>query len=169
MFSLWRSKLRPLLQRSVPRSRVLRARLEGPYQLRTVLSCTAYDRIRVGWSPVRASRYKVSVFCRNALRMLNDVACLVWREPVMLQAMKEEPPLAAKCKDKFLIQSTTITPEKETLSLADIVSSSSLLFLAICHPVANIWTSLSVSRNVSVYVMTTYSGTLPMAPLTRKR
>lgn len=39
---------------------------------------------------------------------------------VMLQAMKEEPPLAAKCKDKFLIQSTTITPEKETLSLADI-------------------------------------------------
>ncbi|KAF9649397.1 VAMP-associated protein [Thelephora ganbajun] len=39
---------------------------------------------------------------------------------VMLQAMKEEPPLAAKCKDKFLIQSTTITPEKETLSLNDI-------------------------------------------------
>ena len=51
----------------------------------------------------------------------------------MLQAMKEEPPLAAKCKDKFLIQSTTITPEKETLSLSDIVSSRSL-FLAICHP-----------------------------------
>ena len=39
----------------------------------------------------------------------------------MLQAMKEEPPLALKCKDKFLIQSTTITPEKETLSLSDIV------------------------------------------------
>ena len=51
----------------------------------------------------------------------------------MLQAMKEEPPLAAKCKDKFLIQSTTITPEKETLSLADIVSSSSLPFLAGCR------------------------------------
>jgi len=40
----------------------------------------------------------------------------------MLQAMKEEPPLSAKCKDKFLIQSTTITPEKETLTLNDIVS-----------------------------------------------
>ncbi|KAJ3557818.1 hypothetical protein NM688_g1270 [Phlebia brevispora] len=39
---------------------------------------------------------------------------------VMLQAMKEEPPLAAKCKDKFLIQSTLITPEKETLSLQDL-------------------------------------------------
>ena len=54
-------------------------------------------------------------------------------EPVMLQAMKEEPPLAAKCKDKFLIQSTTITPEKETMALADIVSSSSLPLLANCH------------------------------------
>ncbi|THH20109.1 hypothetical protein EW146_g1192 [Bondarzewia mesenterica] len=32
---------------------------------------------------------------------------------VMLQAMKEEPPLNLKCKDKFLIQSTLITPDKE--------------------------------------------------------
>lgn len=39
----------------------------------------------------------------------------------MLQAMKEEPPLNTKCKDKFLIQSTLITPEKETGSLNDIV------------------------------------------------
>jgi len=42
---------------------------------------------------------------------------------VMLQAMKEEPPLNAKCKDKFLIQSTIITPEKETLPLQDIWST----------------------------------------------
>ena len=57
----------------------------------------------------------------------------------MLQAMKEEPPLAAKCKDKFLIQSTTITPEKETLSLGDIVSSPVLLrLLAKCHPISDI-------------------------------
>jgi hypothetical protein len=41
--------------------------------------------------------------------------------PVMLQPMKEEPPIAAKCKDKFLIQSTLITSEKETLPLHDIV------------------------------------------------
>jgi hypothetical protein len=40
---------------------------------------------------------------------------------VMLQAMKEEPPLNAKCKDKFLIQSTIITSDKETMSLAEIV------------------------------------------------
>jgi hypothetical protein len=42
----------------------------------------------------------------------------------MLQALKEEPPLSAKCKDKFLIQSTLITPEKESMSLHDIVCSS---------------------------------------------
>ena len=66
----------------------------------------------------------------------------------MLQAMKEEPPLAAKCKDKFLIQSTTITPEKETLSLSDIVSSSSLPLLPRCH------LNFLVSRNVLIYVMT---------------
>ena len=41
--------------------------------------------------------------------------------------MKEEPPLGAKCKDKFLIQSTLITPEKETLPLQDIVCSLSAL------------------------------------------
>ncbi|OJA09614.1 hypothetical protein AZE42_01407 [Rhizopogon vesiculosus] len=38
---------------------------------------------------------------------------------VMLQPMKDEPPLSSKCKDKFLIQSTLITPEKETRELQD--------------------------------------------------
>lgn len=55
----------------------------------------------------------------------------------MLQAMKDEPPLAAKCKDKFLIQSTTITPEKEALPLADMVSSSHP-FQTTRHPAADI-------------------------------
>jgi len=39
----------------------------------------------------------------------------------MLQALKEEPPLNAKCKDKFLIQSTLLTPEKEARGSAEIV------------------------------------------------
>ena len=49
---------------------------------------------------------------------------------VMLQAMKEEPPLSAKCKDKFLIQSTIITPEKETLPLQEMVGhiTSSIVY-----------------------------------------
>jgi len=43
---------------------------------------------------------------------------------VMLQGMKEEPPPTAKCRDKFLIQSTLITAEKETMSLHDIWAGS---------------------------------------------
>ena len=48
----------------------------------------------------------------------------------MLQAMKEDLPINAKCKDKFLIQSTVITPEKEAMSLQDMVrlAGSSLLY-----------------------------------------
>ncbi|KAL0961413.1 hypothetical protein HGRIS_006362 [Hohenbuehelia grisea] len=42
----------------------------------------------------------------------------------MLQAMKDDPPLSTKCKDKFLIQSTLITPEKESLPLQDIWAPS---------------------------------------------
>jgi hypothetical protein len=41
----------------------------------------------------------------------------------MLQALKEDPPLNTKCKDKFLIQSTIITPEKEALPVHAIWSS----------------------------------------------
>ncbi|KAJ3997555.1 PapD-like protein [Lentinula boryana] len=39
---------------------------------------------------------------------------------VMLQPLKEEPPLNAKCKDKFLIQSTLMTPDKEQKALHEI-------------------------------------------------
>jgi vesicle-associated membrane protein-associated protein A len=46
---------------------------------------------------------------------------LTRRAQVMLQAMKEEPPLNAKCKDKFLIQSMLIPPEKAAVPLHDLV------------------------------------------------
>ena len=36
--------------------------------------------------------------------------------------MKEDPPLGAKCKDKFLIQTTLITPERESVPIGDLVS-----------------------------------------------
>ncbi|GJJ15591.1 hypothetical protein Clacol_009869 [Clathrus columnatus] len=39
---------------------------------------------------------------------------------VQLQPLKEEPPLNAKCKDKFLVQSTFITLEKENIPLSEI-------------------------------------------------
>ncbi|KAG8998331.1 phosphatidylinositol-binding protein scs2 [Tulasnella sp. JGI-2019a] len=39
---------------------------------------------------------------------------------VLLQPMREDPPASTKCKDKFLVQSTFITPEREHVSLTDI-------------------------------------------------
>lgn len=60
--------------------------------------------------------------------------------PVMLQAMKDEPPLNAKCKDKFLIQSTAITPEKETMSLQDIVRSVHVWIASISDRSSLQWT-----------------------------
>lgn len=41
--------------------------------------------------------------------------------------MKEDPPAGVKCKDKFLVQSATISSDKETLTLQDIVSTPILL------------------------------------------
>ncbi len=46
---------------------------------------------------------------------------LTRRTQVMLQAMKEEPPLNSKCKDKFLIQSMLIPAEKAAIPLHDLV------------------------------------------------
>ena len=40
---------------------------------------------------------------------------------VLLQAMRTEPPPEAKCKDKFLVQSTAITADKEFANIAAIV------------------------------------------------
>ncbi|KAF9343852.1 phosphatidylinositol-binding protein scs2 [Mortierella sp. AD094] len=37
-----------------------------------------------------------------------------------MQAMKEDPPVDFKCKDKFLVQSVAITAEREQLALADL-------------------------------------------------
>jgi vesicle-associated membrane protein-associated protein A len=40
---------------------------------------------------------------------------------VHLHPMNEEPPSHAICQDKFLVQSMMITPNKENMSLAEIV------------------------------------------------
>ncbi|CAF9931961.1 MAG: phosphatidylinositol-binding protein scs2 [Heterodermia speciosa] len=39
---------------------------------------------------------------------------------VLLQAMREDPPLDARCRDKFLVQSVAITPDKESSNIATI-------------------------------------------------
>ena len=45
----------------------------------------------------------------------------------MLQAMKENLPINAKCKDKFLIQSTIINSENEAMSLQEVVRPTCVL------------------------------------------
>ena len=40
---------------------------------------------------------------------------------VMLLPMKEDPPMSTKCKDKFLVQSTIISPDKDHLPPAEVV------------------------------------------------
>ncbi|KAL2879558.1 phosphatidylinositol-binding protein scs2 [Colletotrichum sp. CLE4] len=42
---------------------------------------------------------------------------------VLLQAMKTEPALDTKCRDKFLVQSVSITADKEFASIANIVGN----------------------------------------------
>ncbi|KAG0237399.1 phosphatidylinositol-binding protein scs2 [Actinomortierella wolfii] len=39
---------------------------------------------------------------------------------VQMQAMKEDPPIDVKCKDKFLVQSIAITAEREQLALTEL-------------------------------------------------
>jgi hypothetical protein len=40
---------------------------------------------------------------------------------VLLQAMKEDPPPDAKCRDKFLVQSVLVTADKEFANVATLV------------------------------------------------
>lgn len=40
---------------------------------------------------------------------------------VLLQAMKQEPPLDQKCRDKFLVQSVAMTGDREFQSVSTIV------------------------------------------------
>lgn len=41
---------------------------------------------------------------------------------VLLQAMREDPPPDARCRDKFLVQSVAITPDRDLGSITAIVS-----------------------------------------------
>lgn len=42
-------------------------------------------------------------------------------DAVLLQAMKEDPPPDAKCRDKFLVQSVLVTADKEFTNVASLV------------------------------------------------
>jgi len=51
---------------------------------------------------------------------------------VLLQGLKEEPPLNTKCKDRFLIQSTIITPDKDTWAPSDVVGKIIIIYVSLC-------------------------------------
>ena len=44
------------------------------------------------------------------------------RNAVLLQAMREDPSPDARCRDKFLVQSVAITPERDMGNVTAIVS-----------------------------------------------
>lgn len=50
--------------------------------------------------------------------------------PVLLQAMKEDPPLDAKCRDKFLVQSVAISADKEYANVSSVVCCATLSYHA---------------------------------------
>ena len=52
--------------------------------------------------------------------------CLLSLCAVLLQPMKEEPAPGTKCRDKFLVQSAIITPDRETRSLQEMVWSATI-------------------------------------------
>ena len=66
----------------------------------------------------RRSRLLVCAICSRTSNV-----SLLTGYPVLLQAMKEQPPLDAKCGDKFLVQSVAVTADKEFTNIGAIVSA----------------------------------------------
>ena len=61
--------------------------------------------------------------------MLMAVGCAsrsLTSAPVLLQAMKEDPPPDAKCRDKFLVQTVAITADREFSNVAAIVGCAAM-------------------------------------------
>lgn len=80
-------------------------------------SDTASDPTPAVSSQIGRLKYKVA-YARHYYTSSTDTL------PVILQAMKQEPPQGTKCKDKFLVQSVAITPDKDFANLASIVCST---------------------------------------------
>jgi hypothetical protein len=88
---------------------------------------------------------KLQVWSPMVNRCFNGITSKL---PVMHQAMKEEPPLAAKCHDKFLVQSTIINWEKRTMTLQEIVSLPSDASRRTSHLFANSGMLRTMEKNL---------------------
>jgi hypothetical protein len=84
---------------------------------------TASDRILVASSQDTMLRSPV---CYQQTAILGYLL-LTEECPVLLQAMKQEPPLDQRCRDKFLVQSVAITSDKEFTNVSQIVGGMSRL------------------------------------------
>lgn len=77
---------------------------------------TVCDLILVLSHQSLASRFKVSIAYRYPKVPTNE------SDTVLLQAMKEDPPLDARCRDKFLVQSVSV-PSDDDSNIAALWSS----------------------------------------------
>lgn len=59
---------------------------------------------------------QVSNACHSSKDTIPDNRILV-----LLQAMKADPPLDSRCRDKFLVQSAAITADKDFANIATVV------------------------------------------------
>ena len=62
-----------------------------------------------------------SKVCCPYVRSLTEVCAKISDDLVLLQGMKEEPPLDTRCKDKFLVLSVVVTADKDFSNIASIV------------------------------------------------
>lgn len=77
---------------------------------------TASAQTREESSLERRSKLLVCESRGSASRRPSVLTCTV-----LLQAMKQDPPLDAKCRDKFLVQSVAVTPDREFDNVGSIV------------------------------------------------
>ena len=66
-------------------------------------------------------RCKVSLYCYLIYYLKIDAP------KVLLQAMREDPPPDARCRDKFLVQSVAITPDRDLANIIDTVRPLQIL------------------------------------------
>lgn len=69
---------------------------------------------------------------------------------VLLQAMKQEPPLEARCRDKFLVQSVAVTADKEFTDTTSIVKFPPFYFFPVYLLIFHKWQHVDAAEKSSV-------------------
>ncbi|KAI9853606.1 MAG: phosphatidylinositol-binding protein scs2 [Vezdaea acicularis] len=71
---------------------------------------------------------------------------------VLLQAMKEDPPLDTKCRDKFLVQTVAVTADKEFSNVAQIVGGQAVpgIYVAILSLTSIQWQHVEATSRQAI-------------------